>query len=326
MYRIIGSDGLEYGPVTADQIRQWITEGRANGQTRVKAEASETWRTLAEIPEFIPQLGVPPPPPLSPPPVGDSESPEKFIADVLAREPHLDIGECLNRAWSLYKARFNMFFIVVLVFLGIQMGVGMLAQIPILGVLVGLASFVISGPLTGGLYYALIQGVRGREARVDDVFIGFRKYFVPLLLVQLVVTAFTLIAMAPGIGAGLAGALPWALKRGTPDAGQIALLVVAGLLLVVAVTIVKVLWMFSLPLIVDRKLDFWPAMNLSRRVSARVFWQVFAVSVLAGLINVGGLLLCCVGILFSVPLSLILIVCAYEQLYGSTTTDPGVTS
>ena len=33
MYRIIGGDGREYGPISLDQMRQWIAEGRVNAQT-----------------------------------------------------------------------------------------------------------------------------------------------------------------------------------------------------------------------------------------------------------------------------------------------------
>jgi hypothetical protein len=66
MYRIIGADGREYGPITADQMRQWIAENRANAATRVLAEGSTEWKPLASLPEFsalfastIPQPGPP---------------------------------------------------------------------------------------------------------------------------------------------------------------------------------------------------------------------------------------------------------------------------
>lgn len=52
MYRIIGADGKEYGPVTAEQLRQWITEGRANADTRVLPEGMSDWKRAADIPEF----------------------------------------------------------------------------------------------------------------------------------------------------------------------------------------------------------------------------------------------------------------------------------
>src|SRR5256884_2188133 len=38
MYKIIGADQKEYGPITADQVRQWMAEGRANGQTQARLD------------------------------------------------------------------------------------------------------------------------------------------------------------------------------------------------------------------------------------------------------------------------------------------------
>jgi hypothetical protein len=52
MYRIIGSDGKEYGPVSAEQLRQWIREGRANATTPVFAEGSTEWKPLGSLAEF----------------------------------------------------------------------------------------------------------------------------------------------------------------------------------------------------------------------------------------------------------------------------------
>lgn len=52
MYKIIGADGLEYGPATAEILGQWITEGRANAQTRVLPEGATEWKPLGELPEF----------------------------------------------------------------------------------------------------------------------------------------------------------------------------------------------------------------------------------------------------------------------------------
>ena len=54
MYRIIGADGNQYGPISADQLRQWIAEGRANAQTKVLAEGTMEWKPLSEFPEFFP--------------------------------------------------------------------------------------------------------------------------------------------------------------------------------------------------------------------------------------------------------------------------------
>lgn len=52
MYRIIGADGKEYGPITADVLRQWIAEGRANASTNVLSAGATEWKPLGTLPEF----------------------------------------------------------------------------------------------------------------------------------------------------------------------------------------------------------------------------------------------------------------------------------
>jgi hypothetical protein len=68
MYKIIGGDQKEYGPVTADQLREWIQMGRADAQTRVQMEGQTDWRALGELPEFADALPLRPaaPPSLTP--------------------------------------------------------------------------------------------------------------------------------------------------------------------------------------------------------------------------------------------------------------------
>jgi hypothetical protein len=68
MYRIIGADGNQYGPISADQLRQWIAEGRANAQTKVLAEGTMEWKPLSEFPEFFPSTTAPGATPLPPSP------------------------------------------------------------------------------------------------------------------------------------------------------------------------------------------------------------------------------------------------------------------
>lgn len=51
-YKIIGADQMEYGPVSAEQIRHWITERRVDSETKLQAEGASEWKRLAEVPEF----------------------------------------------------------------------------------------------------------------------------------------------------------------------------------------------------------------------------------------------------------------------------------
>jgi len=41
-----------YGPISIEQIRQWIAEGRANAQTVAQTEGAADWKPLGAFPEF----------------------------------------------------------------------------------------------------------------------------------------------------------------------------------------------------------------------------------------------------------------------------------
>lgn len=56
MYKIIGADGKEYGPIPADVLKKWIAEGRANAQTKVLPEGATEWVTVAQLPELVPSV------------------------------------------------------------------------------------------------------------------------------------------------------------------------------------------------------------------------------------------------------------------------------
>jgi TM2 domain-containing membrane protein YozV len=80
MYRVIGKDGQQYGPVSADQLRAWIAENRANAQTLVLAEGAQEWKALGSLPEFAAELKPPQatattPPTITPPPPAAAYTP-----------------------------------------------------------------------------------------------------------------------------------------------------------------------------------------------------------------------------------------------------------
>jgi hypothetical protein len=69
-YTIIGGDGQQYGPVSPDQLRQWVSEGRVDATTRVQVAGATDWKPLGELPEFAgisvaPSQGQLQPPPLA---------------------------------------------------------------------------------------------------------------------------------------------------------------------------------------------------------------------------------------------------------------------
>jgi len=71
MYKILGSDGNEYGPVAAEQVKKWIAENRVEKKTPVFPEGAPDWVFLESLPEFAaaftPPSSHPPPTPPSAP-------------------------------------------------------------------------------------------------------------------------------------------------------------------------------------------------------------------------------------------------------------------
>ena len=94
MFTIIGGDGKEYGPATAEQLRSWINAGRANLETKAKLAGETEFRRLGDFPEFGgPATPAEPPPltgnfdpaPASAPTAGTAAAVELTPADRLTR-------------------------------------------------------------------------------------------------------------------------------------------------------------------------------------------------------------------------------------------------
>lgn len=51
-YIVMGDDGNEYGPVSAEQIRDWIADNRIERKTPVKTETTKDWIFIESLPEF----------------------------------------------------------------------------------------------------------------------------------------------------------------------------------------------------------------------------------------------------------------------------------
>jgi hypothetical protein len=69
MFKIIGADQKEYGPISTEQIRQWIKDGRLNAQTPAQRDGGE-WKQLgahAEFADLFGTAGTPAPGPASAP-------------------------------------------------------------------------------------------------------------------------------------------------------------------------------------------------------------------------------------------------------------------
>lgn len=81
MYKIIGTDGKQYGPVSMEEIRHWLAENRLNAQTLVQTEGSPEWKPLNLFPEFASETKAVPPT-IAPSPSVASRASNKIAAGI----------------------------------------------------------------------------------------------------------------------------------------------------------------------------------------------------------------------------------------------------
>jgi len=345
MYTIIGGDQKEYGPISEDDVRQWISEGRLNHQSMMKGEGETEFRLLETFPEFTAALGVKQPIPKLPPSafaIGASDASEPGTA--LREDYELDLGGCITRGWNLFKNNFGVLLVSLLVLalvcfaFFVILGLITAVVVPkhlmaVAGFKVGfnlllsaLASFVI-GPLFGGLYFVYLNLIRDLPTSIGDIFSGFQKSFLQLTLGCLAVTLVTGLCMAPFsyINTAKLGPLLAQMQSATPgevqNLSQQLITAVASVLPIWFICMIPVMylsvnWIFTLPLIVDKQTDFWTAMKASWKMVHKHWWHVFGLVVITGLLNVAGFFACCIGLLFTIPIGFAALMFAYETIFS----------
>jgi uncharacterized membrane protein len=141
---------------------------------------------------------------------------------------------------------------------------------------------ILQGPMIAGLHIFTMKKLMGRRAEFADLFTGF-NYFVPTLVASIVIGLFV-----------FAGTL---------------LCVIPGL-------VVAAMYKFTYLFIVDKRMDFWPAMQASHAVVKRDYAGFTLFLILMALVNVLGALCCIVGLLVSVPVTFAAITVAYKEIVG----------
>lgn len=314
MYKIIGADKKEYGPVSTDQLREWIQQGRVGAQTLAQAEGQTDWRPVSTFSEFAEALAAKSP--SSPPPFAAGGA-TGLAPETLERDYDLDLGGCIGRGWNLLQKNMGLLIGATLIYLGIGFALSLLGAIPLIGALFSLLSLFVTAPLMGGLFYVTLQAIRQQPASAGDVFEGFRRAFIQLVLGYVVSTLLTGLCAIPAVITGLATLLPTLTHHQEPSLGAILATVGVALICLLPMIFLTVNWMFTLPLIVDKRLEFWPAMQTSWKMVRKHWWQLFGLILLVGVINLGGVLLCCVGLLFSMPLGIAAMMYAYETIFSA---------
>ncbi len=297
-YLIIGGDGKEYGPVTDIDVRLWIAEGRLSAQSLAKAESDAEFRPLGNFPEFAGALATNSPAAL------ETIAPPKSSAatDFLQRDYELDLGDCISRAWTLVKNDFGPIVgtsaLVIIAMFGINQLFGLIThpfisemifnrKMSVHGILIVAGVTIISAPFStifmAGLFKYYLKLIRGEPANISSAFSGFGSETGQLILLSLAQMVLVMLGYA--------------------------FCLIPGVYLAIA-------WYFAVPLVIDRRMSFWSAMELSRRMVSKHWFMVFACLLVFGLLATSGAIACGVGLFVTMPIGTIALMYAYETIFG----------
>lgn len=244
-------------------------------------------------------------------------------ADLLARDYDVDIGDSISKGWATFKAN-----------AGILIGASVLIYVAVAGSSFALTmlrimylplvvNFLLAPPLRAGLWLVYVKAIRGGQGSLNDAFSGFSSRYwqtvlvaaIPAVLalgVTFIWTLFLIMTM-PGHIAPRSSPLPY--PASVPESAMFPLsilLIIGG----VALCFISTCWLFALPLVIDKGLQFWSALELSRRVVMKHWWGTFGLVLLAGIIGISGIFALCVGVLVTGPLAFAMLATHYEKVFG----------
>jgi hypothetical protein len=155
-------------------------------------------------------------------------------------------------------------------------------------VLSAAAMGILQGALLVGMHIYTMKRMTGRRAEFGDIFKGF-NFFVAALVASIVIGVFTCLGSLACIIPGL---------------------------------VIGAMYTFTYLFIMDKKLDFWPAMQASHNVVRNDYFGFVMFLLLMALVNLLGVICCIVGVLVTIPVTLAAVTAAYQELVGFEPSTP----
>ena len=191
------------------------------------------------------------------------------------------MGDYISRGWELFKMNAGGFVGFTLIYCLVA---GVANAIPVLGTLIQLA---IGAPLLAGFFIVARKLAHDEPVEFSDFFKGF-EHITQLVLGNLVVTIFVIVGLI--------------------------LLVLPGIYLAIA-------YSFVMMVIVFEKIEFMKAMEVSRKVITKNWWNFFLMAFVFAGIAILGILALGVGLLAAIPTIYCILYAAYEDIMGIPTDE-----
>ena len=210
---------------------------------------------------------------------------------------------CLSAGYELIRDQYWLF--VGMCFVGILIG----SAVP-LGILMG--------PMMCGLYVAIFQKHRGKQVEFGTLFKGFD--FLGESIIATLIHVIPIVIVIVPFYIIFYGFLLFVVPRSGEDAsallGFFAVFFVFFIVVMLLILLVSVLFTFTYPLIVDRRLGGVDAVRTSARAALANFWPLLGLLLINGLLGFLGVLLCYVGMFLVFPVTFAATSVAYDQVFG----------
>ncbi len=97
---------------------------------------------------------------------------------------------------------------------------------------------------------------------------------------------------------------------------QVILIMIGFLLLVLPGIYLMFAYMYAMPLIVEKKMGIWQALETSRKAVTRVWFRFVGLIMLLSLINLVAMIPLFLGWIWTIPLAILAMAMVYQKMYG----------
>ncbi|MBS0264960.1 MAG: hypothetical protein JSS02_23710 [Planctomycetes bacterium] len=231
----------------------------------------------------------------------------------------IDMGEVFETTWKIYKKQFGLILGGVIIWMAVPFVVNIVTSFVQQIVAVGVAAGARQGGGGGGQQAQAAVGL----IMIGMSLVGFAINYTVQQFMQGGGMRFLLRiilednAEIPELFSGK----PYLLRL--IGGGLLyGLMITVGLIFLIIPGIILALmfWPFMY-IIVDRDVGVMESFEKARQIMSRNYLTIFVLSILAALINLGGMLVLCVGIFFTIPFTYLLFAVAYAAMTGQISTS-----
>ena len=197
------------------------------------------------------------------------------------------VGDVMGEAWQLVSGFKGSYWAALLMYMLIAAGMtfvtGLFGGDSALLRFVGeMIAYLVTLPLFAGIYVLAIHRAAGRDVSWNDI-LGYFDRMLPLFLLFVAVGVLTMVGFI--------------------------FLILPGIYLMIA-------YLFAMPLMVEKNLSLWDAMEASRKSITRCWFRFFGLSLLIFLVLIVSTIPLGIGLIWSVPWAGLCFGVVYREMYG----------